>query len=57
MTKLVNFLNDESGAAAAEYALILALVAVAIVGALTALGGDIGAAFNNIGGSIKTAAP
>ena len=57
MTKIVNFLNDESGAAAAEYAQILALVAVAIVGALTALGNDIGGAFNNIGGAIQTAAP
>jgi pilus assembly protein Flp/PilA len=57
MAKFVSFLRDESGAAAAEYALILALVAVAIVGALTSLGGDIGNAFNNIGGSIKSAAP
>jgi len=54
MTKIVNFLNDESGAAAAEYALILALVAVAIVTALGALGTDIAGAFNNIGSTIKS---
>jgi pilus assembly protein Flp/PilA len=32
------FLKDENGATAIEYGLIAALVAVAIVGALTALG-------------------
>jgi pilus assembly protein Flp/PilA len=38
MTKLVEYLGDESGASAAEYALILALVAIAIIGGLTVLG-------------------
>ncbi len=38
MTKLVQYLGDESGASAAEYALILALVAIAIIGGLTVLG-------------------
>ena len=54
MTKLVNFLNDESGAAAAEYALILALVAVAIIAGATTLGGDINGAFSNIGATIAS---
>ena len=38
MSKLSNYLGDESGASAAEYALILALVAIAIIGGLTVLG-------------------
>lgn len=44
---LKNFVADESGASAAEYALILAVVGVGIVGAATALSGGIAAAMNN----------
>ena len=50
MTKLVSrFLRDESGAAAAEYALILAIVCTGIAGAMIALG-------TTITGAITTAA-
>ena len=38
MEKILQYLGDESGASAAEYALILALVAIAIIGGLTVLG-------------------
>ena len=38
MDKLIHYLSDESGASAAEYALILALVAIVIIGGLTILG-------------------
>ncbi len=38
MDKLMQYLSDESGASAAEYALILALVAIVIIGGLTILG-------------------
>ena len=42
MTKtIVNFLRDESGAAAAEYALILAVVGAAIGTAALLLAGEI----------------
>ena len=41
MTKLANFLKDESGASAAEYALILAIVGLGIVTAVTGLKGAI----------------
>ena len=40
-TFLKTFLKDESGASAAEYALILAVVGVAIGGAALALSGEI----------------
>ncbi len=46
MTNEFNFLNDESGAAAAEYALILALIAVVIITALGALGSNISSTFS-----------
>jgi pilus assembly protein Flp/PilA len=36
-----NFVRDESGATAIEYGLIAALVAVAIIGALTILGEEL----------------
>jgi pilus assembly protein Flp/PilA len=38
MNKLMQYLSDETGASAAEYALILALVAIVIIGGLTILG-------------------
>ena len=41
-----SFLRDESGASAAEYALILAIVGAAIAGAVTTLGGSITTAIN-----------
>jgi len=42
------FLKDESGATAIEYGLIAALVAVAIVGALTSLGGGLTSMFGKV---------
>ena len=47
--------NDESGASAAEYALILAIVGTAIAGAAILLGGTIAGAMNNAAGCIKAA--
>lgn len=43
-TFIKTFLADESGASAAEYALILAIVGVAIGAAALALGGNVRAA-------------
>jgi len=48
-------LGDKSGASAAEYALILALVGIAIIGGAQALGDDISGAFTEAGGGIKGA--
>ena len=44
---LKNFVHDESGASAAEYALILAIVGVAIGGAALTLGGNVRAAIGD----------
>ena len=46
-TILKNLWADQSGASAAEYALILAIVGTAIAGAAIALGGSIGNAMND----------
>ncbi|RZJ03980.1 MAG: Flp family type IVb pilin [Brevundimonas sp.] len=49
MTKFVsNFMSDESGATAIEYGLIAALIAVVIIGAVTALGTTIKTKFNAV---------
>ena len=49
MTKFISkFVQDESGATAIEYGLIAALIAVAIIGTVTALGTKINAMFTGI---------
>jgi pilus assembly protein Flp/PilA len=53
MNKLVQFLRDESGASAAEYALILAIVGIGIVAAATTLRNAIGGAMNNAATTIS----
>ena len=47
-----SFLRDESGAAAAEYAMILAVVCIAIVLAAQLLGTNIAAAINTAAGDV-----
>ena len=42
MKKLRSFLTNEDGQGMVEYGLIIALVAVVLIGALTILGGDDG---------------
>lgn len=56
-TFISDFLRDEEGATAIEYALIAGLIAVALIVALTALGTDISALFTRISGKIKTLVP
>ncbi len=47
MKSFVRMLKDDSGASAAEYALILAIVGTAIAVAAIALGNSIAGAMNN----------
>jgi pilus assembly protein Flp/PilA len=55
MVKFVkSFVMDESGASAAEYALILAIVGTAIVAGALALGAEIGTAMTDASLCIKT---
>ena len=56
MSKFVTrFLNDESGATAIEYGLIIALMATVVVTVFTALGGKLGDAFGVVGGKLDAA--
>jgi len=53
MTKFITkFAQDESGATAIEYGLIAALIAVAIIAAVTALGTKISSVFTGIAGKL-----
>lgn len=53
VTKIADFINEESGAAAAEYSLILAFVALAIIVALENLGSGVANSVN----AVSTAMP
>jgi pilus assembly protein Flp/PilA len=55
MTRLIHFFKDESGAAAAEYALILAIVGAAIAVAALTLGSAIANAMNGATACINNA--
>lgn len=57
MRAISSFLKDDSGASAAEYALILAIIASAIVAAMLFLGNAIQTAVNNAGTSVQGAHP
>ena len=54
MKNFINMLRDDSGASAAEYALILAIVGAAIATAAIALGGTISNAMNDAGTCISS---
>lgn len=47
------FLMNEEGQGMVEYGLIIALVAVVVIGAITALGGGVGNTFNKITGNLN----
>jgi pilus assembly protein Flp/PilA len=47
---IVRFMRDEDGASAAEYALLLAIITLGIVGAVTVLGGNITTAITTAAG-------
>jgi pilus assembly protein Flp/PilA len=49
MSKFVAFMRDESGASAAEYVLILAILGSAIAAAMVAFGGSISTALSTAG--------
>jgi pilus assembly protein Flp/PilA len=56
MFKIIrSFAKDESGATAIEYGLIAALVSVAAIGALTALGGSLNTMFSTVSSAVSGA--
>jgi pilus assembly protein Flp/PilA len=53
MLRVRNFLSDESGVTAIEYALIASLIAVAIIGAVTTIGTNMTTVFGEISAQLK----
>jgi pilus assembly protein Flp/PilA len=53
MQMFVRFVRDESGATAIEYGLIAALIAVVIIGAVTAVGTKLSTTFTTVSSSLK----
>ncbi len=54
---LTKFLRDESGATAIEYGLIAALVSIAAIAAMGALGNSLSGMFNTVASELDTATP
>jgi pilus assembly protein Flp/PilA len=49
---MTRFVAEEDGATAVEYGLMVALIAVVIIGAVTLLGGNLNDLFNQIAGAL-----
>jgi len=54
LQKFLSFLRDEEGASAIEYALLVALIALAITAGATTLGTRIGGMFNSAAAQLPT---
>lgn len=55
MNKIINFLKDEEGATAVEYALMVALIAIVIIAAVAFLGKTVSNTFSNVGSTLDAA--
>ncbi len=53
MLRVRNFLSDESGVTAIEYALIASLIAVFIIVAVQLVGTNVSKVFTEVGNSLK----
>lgn len=56
MTFFKNLVRDEAGATAIEYGLIAALIAVAAIVGMQAIGTQLDATFNNVSGELSKGA-
>jgi pilus assembly protein Flp/PilA len=57
MERIKNFFNDESGAAAVEYGLLVAVIALVMVVGATTLGTGISGLFSDASGKLGAVAP
>jgi pilus assembly protein Flp/PilA len=48
MQKILNFFKDKKGASAVEYAIMVALIAVVIIGTVTILGNQVNTTFTKV---------
>ena len=54
LNRFKQFCGDESGATAIEYGLIAALIAVAMIGAVTTLGNNLQTIFGTVSNAVST---
>ena len=54
-SKVKCFFNDDSGATAIEYGLIAALISIAAIAAMGALGNELGSMFNTVADNLESA--
>ncbi len=52
--QVVQFVRNEDGPTAVEYAVMLALIIVVCIGAITTLGGNANQTFTSVGSAIST---
>ena len=55
MAKFLKLIKNNKGATAIEYGLIAALIAVAAIGAMSAIGTQLSATFTSVSGNLSTA--
>jgi pilus assembly protein Flp/PilA len=48
MRRLIALLKDSRGATAIEYGLIVSLITIAVIAAISAVGGNMGRMYNNV---------
>jgi pilus assembly protein Flp/PilA len=53
MAKFLKLIKNDEGATAIEYGLIAALIAVAAIGAMSSVGGNLKGTFNNVADNLK----
>jgi pilus assembly protein Flp/PilA len=53
MKHILNFIHNDSGATAIEYALIASLIAVAIITAVSTVGGKVSTVFTEVGNALN----
>ena len=53
MAKILKLIKDNSGATAIEYGLIAALISVAAIGALSAIGTNLSTTFNEVADNLQ----
>lgn len=53
MKHILNFIHNDSGATAIEYALIASLIAVAIITAVQTVGGKVSNVFTEVGNALN----
>jgi len=54
MEKLIRFFKDEEGATAVEYGIMVALIAMVIILAVTAIGTNLNVVFNSVSSKLPS---